>query len=217
MMDAVRITSTCAARIRAAHVAVLALATALTAACAPAGDSAARRDHGTRPPARIVDSILPVEEELRRFQQHLTRPAALVGGAPSREALVRQFVERLARRDTASLRALTMTREEFAFLVYPGSSYTRPPYRTPPGLVWLQVEQDGATGLRRLLRSDLDVASYVSHRCARAPTTEGEVTLWRQCAVRVRLAGGDTLDGRLFGVILERNGHFKFVNYHTDF
>jgi hypothetical protein len=217
MMDAVRITSTCAARIRAAHVAVLALATALTAACAPAGDSAERRDHATRPPVRIVDSILPVEEALRRFQQHLTRPAALTGGAPSREALVRRFVERLARRDTAGLRALTMTREEFAFLVYPRSTYTRPPYRTPPGLVWLQVEQDGATGLRRLFRTDLQVASYLSHRCAGAPAADGDVTLWRQCSVRVRLTGGDILEGRLFGVILERNGQFKFVNYHTDF
>ena len=217
MMDAVRFTSTCAARVRAAHVAVLALGVALTAGCGPTGDSAERRDHATRPPARIVDSILPVEEELRRFQQHLTRPAALAGGAPSREALVRRFVERLARRDTAGLRALTMTREEFAFLVYPGSSYTRPPYRTPPGLVWLQIEQDGAKGLRRLLRSEVEVASYLSHRCGEAPAAEADVTLWRRCSVRVRLAGGDTLDGRLFGVILERNGQFKFVNYHTDF
>lgn len=189
MMDEVRITSTCAARIRAAHVAVFALATALTVACEPAGVPA-RRDEIAHPraaletpdvasanagggsaPVRIVDSILPVEEELRRFQHHLTRPTALAGAAPSREALVRRFVERLARRDSAGLRALTMTREEFAFLVYPGSSYTRPPYRTPPGLVWLQIEQDGATGLRRLLRSDLAAASYLAHRCAEAPAT----------------------------------------------
>jgi hypothetical protein len=213
MTDAVRFTSTCAALVRAAHVAVLGFGVALAAACGPPDEPAERR----AAPAHIVDSILPVEEALRRFQQHLTRPTALAGGAPSREALVRRFVERLARRDVAGLRDLTMTREEFAYLVYPGSSYTRPPYRTPPGLVWLQIEQDGATGLRRLLRSDLAAASYLSHRCAEAPAAEGGVTLWRQCAVRVRLARGDTLEGRLFGVILERNGQFKFVNYHTDF
>jgi len=167
--------------------------------------------------ARVVDSILPVEEELRRFREGLVQPTTFEGSAPSREALVRRFVDRLAARDTAALRAMVLTRAEFAWLVYPGSSYTRPPYRTPPGLVWMQLEESGTKGLGRLLRERFAVKDHVGHSCNATPTVEGEAKLWRGCTARVTTASGDTVSGRLFGVIVEHGGRFKFASYDNDF
>lgn len=166
--------------------------------------------------AGVVDSILPLEEELRRFQAGLARPRGLSGGAASREALVRRFVEHLARRDTSGLAALLLTRAEFAHLVYPGSSYTRPPYRTPPDIVWMQLVAGSSKGLSRLLREDVQVRSYVGHRCADEAMDDGEARLWRQCRVRVAMAGGDTVEARLFGVIVEHDGQYKFASYDGD-
>jgi hypothetical protein len=45
---------------------------------------------------------------------------------------------------------------------------------------------------------------------------EGENRLWRNCRVRRVRAAGDTASGRLFGVILERHGRFKFASYGND-
>lgn len=166
---------------------------------------------------QVVDSILPIEEEVRRFQAGLVAPAGLQEGASSREMLVRRFVERLAARDTTGLLALTITRAEFAFVLYPASSYTRPPYRTPPGLVWMQLEQDNRVGLRRLLRADFREPTYVRHDCGEPPIRDGGATLWRGCRVLVELAGGDTIDARLFGVIVQHGERFKLASLQTDF
>lgn len=192
---------------------------ATLAACgeAPRPASADTAPAATIAPATHVDSILPVAEELRRFQAAVPAPAGLAGGASSQEALVRRFVDRLAARDTAALLAMTLDRAEFAHLVYPASSYTRPPYRTPPGLVWMQLVEDSRKGLTRLLRAERDVREYLGHECSPTPVRDGASRLWRGCTTRVLLASGDTLAGRLFGVIVEQGGQFKFASLDTDF
>lgn len=217
MLTAGSFHGTSAARFRAAGVALL-----LAVGACGRGDAAlarvdAREGSDTPPAGRIIDSILPVEEELRRFQEGLERPAHLVGGATSREALVRGFVDRLSQRDTAALRSMLLTRAEFAYLVYPTSMYTRPPYRSAPGLVWLQLAQGSAKGLTRLLREDVQVRGYAGHRCPEPPVLDGASTLWRQCGVRVTLGEGEAIEARLFGVIVEHDGRFKFASFANDF
>jgi hypothetical protein len=178
-----------------------------------AGDTAYRRRAGY-----VVDSVRPLEEELRRFRAGLPRPATLGGGAASREALVRRFLDALARRDSAALARMALTRAEFAWLVYPSSPLMRPPYRQPPGLVWLQLEAGGRPGLRRLLdRFGGRAPAYAGHACDAAPAVEGENRLWRGCRVTLVPAPGDTIRARLFGVVVERRGRFKFANFASDF
>ncbi|HET8784860.1 MAG TPA: hypothetical protein VFM38_04450, partial [Candidatus Limnocylindrales bacterium] len=55
----------------------------------------ARQDSINRAqPGYVVDSILPIEEELRRFRVGLgAAPSHLVGGASSRETLIRRFAD----------------------------------------------------------------------------------------------------------------------------
>lgn len=170
-------------------------------------------------PGYVVDSILPPALALRRFRTGLgAAPAALEGGASSRAALVRAFVAAVEHGDSAALRRMALDRAEFAYLVYPGSLYTRAPYRQAPQIVWYQLAGRSAVGERRLLERlagrPLDVAG---HRCDATPERDGAVRYWRGCRVLMVTAAGDTIPRRLFGVIVERGGRFKFASYANDF
>jgi len=90
----------------------------------------ARQDSINRTlPGYVIDSILPVEEELRRFRGALGGDSAtrFAGGSDSREALVRRFVKALVANDTSELVAMVIHGREFADLYYPESPYTHPP------------------------------------------------------------------------------------------
>ena len=219
---------------RLATIALLATLTAGATACVPddargvvvgsardavssvaSGSTVADTSHRARP-GYVVDSILPVEEELRRFRVGLTSaPVAFTSDASSRDALVRHLFAALSSADTSTLRALVLSRAEFAYLVYPSSPYTHAPYRQPPGVVWMQLQSENARGVHRLLERARGYR-YLGHRCAR-PEHEGANTLWRQCRARIVRPSGDTVSMRLFGVIVERAGRFKFASYETDF
>src|SRR5215204_1111869 len=99
--------------------------TVRTAEASPADSVAirARQDSIVRSRAGyVIDSILPVEEEIRRFQATLgTAPQGFSGGARSRTALIDAFLRSLKQRDTAGLFGLVVNRAEFGFLVYPTS------------------------------------------------------------------------------------------------
>jgi hypothetical protein len=187
------------------------------------------------PPAvarSVVDSILPAEAELERFQAGLPMPDTLAAGAASREELVRRFVEALEAGDTLAIDALAISRAEFAHLYYPTSQYTLEPYRMSPALLWFIMGESGHKGSRRAVRSfggrDFE---YAGHRCDPEPRRESKNLLWTGCVlVRTRPAGDDltspadadqgngeaTYDEqgiRLFGTIIERGGTFKFVSF----
>jgi hypothetical protein len=182
-------------------------------------DGGSRRDGPVASAGRIVDSARTLDEDLRRFRADIpAAPVRFSGGAPSREALVRNFLNALAKSDTAALASMALTRAEFAYLTYPSSPYTRAPYRQSPEIVWLLLRAEHEKGLTRLLRrlggAKVD---YLGHRCDPEPLREGENRLWRGCRVRVRIGGDTARDRRLFGVIFERDGEFKFASYRTDF
>ena len=196
------------------------LVLALTAACS--GDRGIEERPGRHAgalSADVVDSARPTEESLRGFRAGLRdAPTVLRGGATSRDSLVGRFIAALERADTAALRQLVLAKAEFAYLVYPSSPYVRAPYRQAPEIVWLQLEAGSEKGLTRLLRRLGGRAlGYVGHDCPAAPVLEGSYLLWRDCVVRLSpRTAPDTASSRLFGVILERDGRFKFVSYSND-
>lgn len=202
-------TMTTPTRYRLLPIVVLLLAAA--GGCEPA----ARAEAAAEPQPVHVDSIFPIEEEIRRFRAAIgPEPAALAGGAESREALVEAFVRALEADDLAALEALKLTVEEFAYLYYPHTRFTARPYELAPGLVWMQLENYGSKGLSRArARFAGRPLGYRGHACPDEPETEGPNRLWSGCVVRGADAAGEPVDLSLFGAILERDGRFKFVGY----
>jgi hypothetical protein len=181
----------------------------------------ARQDSINRAqPWYVIDSILPVEEELRRFRAALPGDSAiaLVGGSDSREALVRRFVRAIAANDTVDLQRMAVRGREFADLYYPESPYTRPPFRQSPALAWSLIQNPSTSGLTRLVRRlGGKPATYVSHRCDPKVAHEGRNVRYAGCLVRLVDERGDTVTKRYFGSILERGGQFKFLSYTNQF
>lgn len=176
----------------------------------------ARQDSVNRAqPGYVVDSILPVEEELRRFREGLPAVTTLEGGVSSRNELVSAVLTALAKADTAALVGLAVSRAEFAWLVYPESPFTAPPYRQAPGLVWMRQGGESETGLGRLLARYAGLASGRSGTCAEPPVTQGRNRIWRDCTVRLARPG-EEITTRPFGTIIERDGRFKVLSYAND-
>jgi len=171
-------------------------------------------------PGYIVDSILPVEEELRRFRLDAAGSPARTfrDGSRTREALVKRFVRALVVLDSADLKAMLVDQREFADLIYPESPYTRPPYRQSPVLVWNQIQNPSRSGLTRLIRRlGGQPLRYDGYLCATQPDRQGRNLIWTGCVVRLIDQNGDIRKNRLFGSIIERDGNLKFVSYTNEF
>lgn len=181
----------------------------------------ARQDSINRTlPGYVVDSILPVEEELRRFRAVLPGDSTttLSGGSASRDALVRRFVRALATNDTSDLQAMAIRGREFADLYYPESPYSHPPYRQSPALAWSLIQNPSTSGLTKLVRRlGGKPMTYVSHKCDPKVLHEGRNTRYAGCLVVVVDQSGDTATKRYFGSIIERDGKFKFLSYTNQF
>jgi hypothetical protein len=177
----------------------------------------ARQDSINRTlPGYVVDSIFPVDEELRRFRATLGGDSARAfrGGSTSREALVQRFIRAVVANDTNELRAMAVHGREFADLYYPESPYARPPYHQPPALAWSLIQNPSASGLTKLLRSwGGKPITYVSHKCGPKVEHDGRTTRYAGCLVRVVDQSGDTTSRLLFGSIVVRDGAFKFLSY----
>lgn len=180
----------------------------------------ARQDSINRAqPGYVIDSILPIEEQLRRFRADLTDTLrAFEHGATSKDELVRMLIQALESSDTTALVRLTLSRAEFAWLVYPDSPLSAPPYRQAPDVVWMRHTVASAAGLKRLLvRLGGSGPVFLSWTCADAPTTEGANRIWRDCAVRFQRAGAGQETVRLFSGIIERQERFKILSYANGF
>jgi len=194
---------------------ILALIAALGAVgCNQPGDAAPAVSADTASSQAVIDSIRPIEEEVRRFKASIGYATAeQLEGAASRDDLVQRLITAIERRDSVEVRQLMITPAEFIDLYFPSSAYTRPPYRQSPSFVWFQIAQNSEKGIGRALqRFGGQPTDYTGYECASEPVTQGENRLWEQCVVRWnpgQVAG--TL--RLFGTIIERNGRYKFVSY----
>ncbi len=165
-----------------------------------------------------VDSALPPGEALRRFTAGMPAVTELAHGAVSRDALVSRFMTALAESDTAGLVRLGMSRAEYGFLYFPSSVYARQPYELAPEIAWMLNDQSSAKGLSRVrARLGGRKLKYRTYTC-RERARESENTFWRGCTVTYRDPAGSGDETRaLFGVIMERNGRFKFLSFANDF
>lgn len=165
--------------------------------------------------AALGGTLVTLDSALTLFRQGLSPVSQLGHGEPSMPQLVEEFARAVTQADTSRLRTLVMTRQEFAWLYYPTSRYTRAPTLQEPALAWflhLQQSQKGAT--RLLNRFGGQPMRVLSSTCAE-PVTEGRNRVWHDCMQRV-LVGGDTVQMRLIGGIYEREGVFKLLTYAND-
>jgi len=170
-------------------------------------------------PGYLIDSILPMDEQLRRFRAGLREaPRVLNGSAHSKDQLMRTFVRALESADTAGLARLALTRAEFAWLVFPESPLSAPPYSQAPDLVWMRHAYSSATGLERLLnRLGGKPLGLRSLSCSERPDVEGSNRIWKDCTVRFSPPGGLTQTLQLFASIIEREGRYKILSYANAF
>jgi hypothetical protein len=190
----------------------LALA-ACDAASAPSGGDA----EAPSPVVAVVDSALTPQEHLRRFREGLEPVDTLAGGAGSREALVRRWVEAVEAADTAAVVAMHLTRAEFAYLYFPESPYASGRTRTPPDFLWMQFRLNSEKGIgRTFTRLAGRPLGYRALVCPEAPKAQGRSVLHERCLLRRDTEAG-RVEQRLFGTIVERDGRFKFVSYANEF
>ena len=167
--------------------------------------------------AAVVDSSLPLDEALRRFQVGLPPVTKLSGGAQTREALIRRFVRAVEQRDTTAVREMVLSRAEFAYLYYPHSPFTREPHRQMAGLVWFLTRANSSKGITRVFdRLGGRPLAYRGHRCSPEPRRQGPNVLWESCVLRLGETGEQN-EMRLFGSVIERSGELKFVSFANDF
>jgi|GEM_PF-767965 len=181
----------------------------------------ARQDSINRTlPGYVVDSIFPVEVMQRRFRLKIGgQPVThFANGSPSRDALIKRFMKAVVARDSVLLRAMQVDIHEFAYLVYPDSPNTKPPYTQDPGLVWRSIVNPSESGFIRLVRRAGGVpATLVRYTCDPAPTRQGANRFWTNCELYLRGENGDVSTHRFFGNIIERDGQFKFMSYKNEF
>jgi hypothetical protein len=161
-----------------------------------------------------AEGLTPWEARLTAFQTGLARPAELGGGTPSRDSLVSLVVHGIERRDTALLRRLEVTKEEFAWLIYPTSAQGRPPYDLEPQAYWEMLFFHSDGGLTKALEayggSPLGVTGY---SCDTTEVREGINRLVGSCLLERHNAAGQAVQEALFGVVIERNGVWKVLSY----
>jgi hypothetical protein len=164
-----------------------------------------------------VDSIFPMDEELRRFREGLDAPASLSNGEGSMERLVEALIHRLEQADTAAVAAMPLTRAEFAWFYFPHTMYVEKPYELPPGFVWYHQQNRNSQGLRRLLRGHAGKELfYTGLRCPDDGEPFGPGRIWHGCMVLGELPDGEAVEERIFGSILERDGIYKLVSFSSD-
>lgn len=182
-------------------------------------EARAREDSLNRArPGYVVDSILPPDEEMRRFSADLpSRPTRLANGANSREDLVRRWIAAVEQNDSLLLIRLAVNRPEFALLIYPSSPYTKPQTRQSPWLVWQQLSDASAQGFRRTTsRLGGKPLGVVDWSCRGEAEVQGENRIWNDCRVRRVVAPGDTVTQQMFGPIIARDGVYKFVTLANE-
>lgn len=188
-----------------------------TSGCTRSSDAEPLRD--TAPAMTgVVDSLLPIEEEIRRFRLSVPEtPAVLTGGAESRDALVRRWVQAVERRDSMALTRMHLTAAEFITFYYPESPYTRPPYRQKPSLRWFLITSSSSQGSARVWQRHAGAPlGILGYACPSEPEIVGKNRIWTDCVLRLASDSGERRL-RLFGPILERDGRFKFLSYSSDY
>lgn len=163
----------------------------------------------------VVDSILPLDEQLRRFRSEIpSRPDTLRHASRSIDQLVQRWARAVSTHDSLALNRMALDRAEFAWLYYPGSKLSLPPYEAPPQLLWGQILASSNQGAQHVLERFGGKRFTIEGVACGAPTDSTTSTIvYSICSVRVVTSSGHEDAARLFGSIVEHQGRFKFLGF----
>jgi hypothetical protein len=163
----------------------------------------------------VVDSILPIAEQLRRFRASVGNPpSAFVGGTSSIAELATTIATALQSHDTSTVRALVLTKPEFAWFYYEHSPMAREPYEVPPGLLWDQIIASSDEGARRLFQLfGGQRVRFREPRCATVDSSDVSTHVFSDCTVSPVVDGKRGPPQALFGTIVSHSGRFKLLSY----
>jgi hypothetical protein len=136
---------------------------------------------------------------------------------PSADALAREVLSALARRDQARLNALALTEDEFEQRVWPGLPAARPERNMPWSYVWLDLRQKSDATLRRTLH-EYGGRPYELQRVTFAgeTTNHGNYRVFREAILAVRDSRGAEQELRVLGSMIETAGGWKVFSYVVD-
>jgi hypothetical protein len=194
----------------------LAATSIIVAACDRGASSTS--DSTPLPPGYVIDSALPIDTLLARFRATITdTPTVLAGGEASPERLAREFLRAVSSNDTASIRRLVVNRAEFAWLYYPHTRFTKPPYELGPELLWIQQNEASEKGITRVLRRYGGVTlRFAALSCPDTAVTEGPNRITVGCRVSFAAADSAARSLQLFGSLLQRDGRWKFISFANE-
>ncbi len=174
------------------------------------------QDSLRKTPGYVIDSVFSPEENLRRFQLTVSAPAdgRLRGGAPTTDALLRQYWDLLVASDTLAMSPLIVSRAEYAYLYFPES--LEGASGMPPAVGWELIVRQSGRGLARALdQARRAPATVLRTTCSDTPRKIGRLTLYGPCGVVIRRGGAEeTL--WLVKSLLERDGVHKMLGLQNE-
>lgn len=135
----------------------------------------------------------------------------------SPDALAREVLVRLARKDQGGLQELAVSRAEFADHVWPKLPASRPERNMPMSFVWGRLEQQSALSLAgTVARLGGTTCTLQEVRFEGETTDYGTFTVRRDSVLVVRTAQGTVERIKVFGSMLTQAGRHKVFSYVVD-
>jgi hypothetical protein len=139
----------------------------------------------------------------------------------SPDEAVGALLEALARKDTAALRELAVTKFEFHDFVWPGLDAARPERRLPWDFVWQQHAMRHEHGLQQIVARYGGQALEFRGLELTGPVTEhvtphGTYRIHRSSVVELATPDGRIVTARLFGSLISSGERYKIYSFITD-
>ena len=143
--------------------------------------------------------------------------APLPNAYDSPEALSRVVLAAIEGRDTDTLRALALSKEEFTKHVWPDLPAARPERNLNPSFVWGDLHQKSNITLRSILAAHAGKKYELIRVEFLGETTSYEsYRVHRETELTVKQADGTERKVRVFGSVLEKGGRYKVFSYVVD-
>ena len=135
----------------------------------------------------------------------------------SAEAAANAVLQALAARDTAALRHLALTEDEFREIVWPALPSSRPEVNLPVAYAWGTLAQNSQGSLAATLAAHGGRRyTLLNVRMTGRSTPYDTFTVHRDVALDVTDEAGVPREIRVFGSLLERDGRWKIFSFVTD-